>query len=760
MGTASFGAGNSTLILSEGKLVHVVLFETGIIPSGDGDGDILRIEVGFQAGNISNNVYATGPLTYEFGQIHRIYTYTYKQKSAPRAQDARLANDPQRVREEQIQFHQDNIQAITKNIEFLTRDLGKMTGREERETQLFRIRCCQSDIQHEEDMIEYVRTGEYSHTRTAFDEYERSHFIASIRENQDNLKLIQRFDSGATRLQKLVPGSVGLKIAKAVKKQKLLAIRDGDPERMRAVVAAINDQVTGYWEGQRAQSDEKEIDARQNEFMAKLVVMGSGMVVTGGLTGGVSKLGILMGSRSAASGPIEDAPYKMLESAVGWSSMGGLVATEAMAGYEKGGLSGAAKSGASALVMGLTMEFAMNRLARGFTSPGTFGPDHLTPEMVSEMAIWKAFKRETAQAETLIGKYQNLTNHLRHLPAGAKGAESAVKIEAELNLLAREVNSSYAAKLKLKGMGAAESSTTERLLSFDFANRQTEINKVVRRDFEQAVKDRGLCWEKWDSAKGVWTKEELAFAEVRNSTSLGHNMDNDIRMIEYPLLEKVFDAKRNVFRMRPVAENLVERGGQRLPRYRLSQTVAEDGKIVSKSINTYDLNKELQTIYEGSYKKITGFDARSASQTVTTHINPESYTDIAFIADLTKAENLKMLEGFGGQSAREVATFKGYHTGDPSMTPIMRRVSAARDTSKEIEKRLLPMLRGKTPSTPESRSRLEQQIETWENLKGAFDAYVEDPIRNYHRLSGLGQKSVPEVMEQVGTAIEAASKIR
>jgi hypothetical protein len=440
--------------------------------------------------------------------------------------------------------------------------------------------------------------------------------------------------------------------------------------------------------------------------------------------------------------------------------MGGLVATEAMAGYEKGGLSGAAKSGASALVMGLTMEFAMNRLARGFTSPGTFGPDHLTPEMVSEMAIWKAFKRETAQAETLIGKYQNLTNQLRHLPAGAKGAESAVKIEAELNFLAREVNSSYAAKLKLKGMGAAESSTTDRLLSFDFATRQTEINKVVRRDFEQAVKDRGLCWEKWDSAKGVWTKEELAFTEVRNSTSLGHNMDNDIRMIEYPLLEKVFDAERNVFRMRPVAENLVERGGQRLPRYRLSQTMAEDGKIVSKSINTYDLNKELQTIYEGSYKKITGFDARTASQTVTTHINPESYTDIAFIADLTKAENLKMLEGFGGQSAREVATFKGYHTGDPSMTPIMRRVSAARDTSKEIEKRLLPMLRGKTPPTPESRSRLEQQIETWENLKSAFDAYVEDPIRNYHRLSGLGQKSVPEVMEQVGTAIEAASKIR
>ena len=62
------------------------------------------------------------------------------------------------------------------------------------------------------------------------------------------------------------------------------AIARGDIAAIRKMANALNNRVIGYWQNQKARSEEAAVDAEENIFICNSVLTASTMLVSGGMS--------------------------------------------------------------------------------------------------------------------------------------------------------------------------------------------------------------------------------------------------------------------------------------------------------------------------------------------------------------------------------------------------------------------------------------------------------------------------------------------
>jgi hypothetical protein len=171
---------------------------------------------------------------------------------------------------------------------------------------------------------------------------------------------------------------------------------------------------------------------------------------------------------------------------------------------------------------------------------------------------------------------------------------------------------------------------------------------------------------------------------------------------------------------------------------------------------------EAQKKWEESYKEITGQSPERSWENVTTGGHSESYKDLAVIE---KNGILRANKAWAEQTA-DVNQFKGDHLRrkDQPFTRIEKHVEIARSTSKECQKRLLPLMEAKTPpktdkANYEAFMKHKQYWEKMNEIMSDMGSGRLDPLEGDRRIRLLsGGKSSLEVTHDLRNFLESLIK--
>ncbi len=678
-------------------------------------------------------------------------------------------------RDEEVAGAKLRILALEKDIEFFRRQLNTLK-KEQLDFAELNLKAKQSDILQEQDYINYLRTGEYRHTRSPLDEWNFERGVASANQDVLDAHVSKQGAATAYKLIELADPAQAEELRRFIDRQltpKVLG--SNDAATIKKVVQAVANQATGYQQKKGAQADIDATDAEEYEYWTRQAVTALG-VATGGvgaqamMEAGYAGWALSAGSMGisalygAATGYIEDGPVQAAENAAASTGLIAFGIIEGIKGYHEAvldpatgkptgevrGLAGAAERAGTSMAVGFVIGKGIQAVA-GLASPAVKaglarlkGPSRPLPVVPTKQQLAAV----TASGEKLVKDYGELRAKLS--AATTKGTSKAEinVINAQLEAVASEVDANYAAKSMLQKL-QKQGTEAEKLLAKDFRVRQKLINKKVDVQFEKdcaagAPADQ-FFHEEWTTSG--WVKRPLKYKDIRNASSGAKlNMDRDKAAVEHPLYHRDGEGKLQI-----VPENWVLHpdGRPKMPKFRL---VDGTGKRVSMA----KANERLQATFEKSYQTVTGQDAKAAFQTLTSSANTEAYRDLRWIANLKDAGNVKGLEATGATSAREVAEFKGFHASDPGLSPLLKDRETARASAKEIRLRVLPLIDNMKGLSPQMKHDVRQH---WQRLADALGGYVNNPVGEGQRLRGLTGKSLGETMADIGFAIESAGRL-
>ena len=181
-----------------------------------------------------------------------------------------------------------------------------------------------------------------------------------------------------------------------------------------------------------------------------------------------------------------------------------------------------------------------------------------------------------------------------------------------------------------------------------------------------------------------------------------------------------------------------------------------------KPVSLHQWQMDAQDAYRKVYQQVTGRSADAAWQTVTTTAHPEAYKDAAWLG-----KDLGNINPAWAPQAADVTRFKAAHTmHDPAnqgLPYFARLQEVSRGTAKDMNTKLLPLLRAKKPKTPEAEAKLQESVRHWQTVQTVLDAYGSgkiDPLAAQRRIYEItGGKSITQVVEDMATMMEGAAKI-
>ncbi len=691
---------------------------------------------------------------------------------APPAQPAEPTMSPE-MRAEEVADAKLRILSLEKDIEFYGKQVSTLKT-PQLEYATLNLKSKQADILQERDRISYLQTGEYVHTRTPLDEWNFNRGVASAEKDALDAHVSKQGAAAAYKLVEMADPAQKAELRAFLNRQLTpQVLGSNDAKKIRQVVEAVANQAIGFQQKQGAKAEEDATDAEERVYWTKTAVtalgvavggVGAGALMEAGVTGfalhaGSMGIGALYGG---ATGYIEGGPVQAVEQAAASTGLVAFGIIEGMKGYhepiidpvtgqptgEIGGWAGAADKGGTAMVTGWligkgvqvvagyatpAIENGLNRMRRGIGGGAPRVPTN------AEVAAVNKSGRD------VVNRYADLRKKLTAATAANAPKEEIAAINKSLETVGAEVDANYASKSLLQKMQKT-GTDADKYLAKDFRVRQKMLNKKVDQQFDLDRTNgkggtEGIHYE--ELTPTGWTKRPLTFRDIRNASSGRKlNMDRDKALNEHPLFARGSDGK-----MQPVRENWVLHpdGTPKTPKFRLV-----DGS--GKSISMAKANRQLQATFNGSYHSVTGQRPIAASQTLTSSANTEAYRDLAWIDDLSDANNIRVLDATGARSAREVATFKGYHSGDPVLAPLLKEREVARASSKEIRLRLLNIIRNMKNVSPAAK---EQSLQHWQKMQDALDGYVDNPVGGAEKLRSLTGKSLAETMADIGYAIEA-----
>lgn len=680
----------------------------------------------------------------EFAGQDRVFHYGYDPTGAAKplaegvvagSSAVAPATAEEKARQNAIAEHQNNIAAIEK---FLARDrdeLGRTADPRNRAALEWRILTAKADIQAEKDLIASMETGEYVHTRTEYDEVTHAQFVGNIQRQQQQLSAILKIMDRSERLIAIAPPAEQERLREFARRQLSPdLIAKMDLAKARQAMEAIGGQVQAHYEGAAARQDEKAAWAQFGMEAASNIktAADTGIMLTS-MFGG-QPINLLY---QAGTGYVEGGPAEAIKRAATTYSDAIDYAVTAYDGYQHGGLGGAARDLAWKYVDAKSVSLVAGAFMRGRGRPDTKRPAG------HEQLEAAKFRRERALGEARVKDFQRAQLALQDAGRSGASPEAIMRLQAAARDKASAVAESLHAKNYLKYK-------CDPFTGKAYDSHQRAIHAEVDARVKQQM------------AKAKWNADEWELREFRNESSYGKpNMDRDVGLREKSLWDTdkdghtIFDADG---RPVPNPERWEMRNGTLVPKPQVTKD--------KKPMTLHQWQEEAKEAYNRAYQEVTGRSAAKAMEGVTTSVHPEAYKDLAWL----ESDKSRVNAGWGAQAA-DVTRYKVHapEHAAPDASYFTKMQEVARGTSKDLETKLLPILESARPqgSTPASLRQSEQHLAEarrhWTKINSILSAYGRneiDPIYATRRLREItGGKSIPEVVDEMGTLLEATLKL-
>ena len=149
---------------------------------------------------------------------------------------------------ETIQFHQNNLAVIEKNMVKDRDELSREKDPQRRDALKLRILGAQADIQAEKDRIATIETGEIVHNRSPWDEYARTSFIQHIADNQRRLENMSRSIRKAYDMADKLPEKEAEQVRNIINtRYRGEMVSDMDEAKVQSIVEEASDVARGYY---------------------------------------------------------------------------------------------------------------------------------------------------------------------------------------------------------------------------------------------------------------------------------------------------------------------------------------------------------------------------------------------------------------------------------------------------------------------------------------------------------------------------------
>ncbi|MGI6034433.1 MAG: HEAT repeat domain-containing protein [Limnochordia bacterium] len=585
----------------------------------------------------------------------------------------------------------------------------------------------EANWQGELDQASTASTGQWVRTRTLYDDYVSMRMVEQGLEMAAQAASTQRILDGLPRLIANAPPELQADLRDFVNRN----LDPKDPDRMRALVEAVGNQVQGYWEGEAARHEEAAVVAEEKMFYAQMGKVAVGAVVTAGAAPLAAGLGMSAQSMAwaplaaritfgGATGFVEGGLGEALKQSVAWSHQVGYLATEANDGFAsqtgfQSGLTEAAWRAGQAYLYGKTFEYGIQlggRLLTKAFGPGVHKPIFgMSPRpSLQEQFDANLYNQEMTNAKSLVRSWQDKQFEVARLSSSGVGSRELDRARQELRQLVTSINASYEAKWLLKHQAGPH---VQRMFNQEI----TQVYQGVMPQYYRNLEAMG------------YDTSNLQFDTIRNASSAGSvGMDYDLRLIEHG----------------PI-------------------TIHKHGAVVDR----FQFMEDAQQAWNKAYFTTTHYSAKRSDIHVTTLVHPEAFADVNL---LSKSIDFKQISPGHIQQAGDVFRTKAQMSYDSTTSEIARVQRVSRDIHKELENKVLPYfdyrikqeaLRGnsrhvqKLQSVKKYWSDVHRQVD----IIGRQETNPYEILRRQKQLELLTGHKAVDVMDQMAVHFEALGKL-
>lgn len=628
----------------------------------------------------------------------------------------------EKSRRESIECHREIARSIQQNLDREIARRGSASASEKADID-WRILHYKSDLQSEQDYIKSLETGQFVHTRSAFDEYAYNKLIVGSyieAERYDRTKRAAGIvEKQISRLPEKEQAATRERLEKILYEDG--ALENGDIEKVRALGSALYNREAGEALRVQAEAENSEAWINLGEAGTRATIMGLGSVTMGlaaqafaSAYGAGSAMAIwaprLIGAvYGGATGYVMDGPSGALSGAATLFHPTTAAATSFFKGFNAEGSenlsieertwNGAKQAGQDLIVQGL-IQVGGGIVAKGLTAlcpslkmdltggmaSGLKGP---APTAQQKLDMLRT-NRQRAEAQDAVNAFKERCNNLAKLKKTPGTPEATIKdAERDLDQLAASLNSDYHAKWIFKYKENSEVQTL-----FD-ARVQKNYGVMTSKMVESLTKQG-------------YDMHDIEFRQFRNSNSAGSSsMDLDMAPV----------SKRGLADYDVVIEH---------------RWFVKNGQRVMPEQFMIDAQKTMNKIYFDEFT----ISAKASEMNLTTSAHPEAYSNGALLDEHVDWLNLpaKDIASVGKVINVKMNAIEGNN----SMTANTKMQAKCREASKEVSNMLLPMLKQKLEAHKNNFTEyreVQAQIRYWEKMEGylkEMGTKVDKPIDIYY----------------------------
>ena len=611
-----------------------------------------------------------------------------------------MANDPNRMKAEEIQQFQELAKAAEDEAARLEKEIAAEKDPKRKETLNFLLVCKQSDRIEALARADAVATGEWHAPRTPFDDMCHVQMMESaMRELAESEELSHVRDGWARMMAHLSQADrdrAEMILENHIKDDRL------NPKLWREVIYKLHDQDVNETTGRIHMLTDKELAAEDmiKRFERAKFWCDLGMAAAG--IGGASRVWAY--AYSMGWGYIENGPMGIAKGAITTSSSLIDVVWSGYDGYKNGGAWGAIQAAGWSGFLNYGLPKVLEKVPWHADITPRFGqkPTYKSADVV-RMEI------ETRRATKDISDYtvkKNRINELEFKPETPGSTKMVLKrpngkivTDAELKVMRKavvqataKINANPTAKAILKY------SKGYKKIGADYDMELGRIHNAVKAQYYKSMEAKGFNSQQIES--------------IRNASSKGTvGMDADWGLVE----------------------------GKPITRY---------GRPCSK----YEYMTEGQKSWNTDYKKTTGFSAEDSWENLTTSIHPEAYRNRAALSmseSGIKTRNLiRNMSPADAKQMMDVSRYKADSMMNSKRFPRLVRVrEASRGAAKDMGGKMLPAIKSRIDSLKRlegmagkhGKALSKSQAHDLKRLEAAYDRYS----RIHSKLDKIGKGELP-----------------
>ena len=637
---------------------------------------------------------------------------------------------PDLILREKTAFHQDHIRLLEAEYETYRRMAVEAKDETGREYAQYMMICKASDIQRERDAVATLQSGNYVRTTTAWDAMVQAQMVAQSRQMASDFASKPTMAQRIERMINLMPpeerwdlrkwadaqtegpGGFGVQAPRVVK-QLAERVRDHHSGQAKKFIA----------EGHKAQEAIDQLEGIQT--IAGLAMYATPFVAGGGtlalcygvISGGIAgyDTGGLMGPEYR--GTLAGTTVGAVTTALRFYSPRidyGLTFYEGYVSEPQGEVSEKILSG----MKNVAVTFVKRKIVETVTKAGLGYQQRLeSARRQARLDAWRdarrstEFQKEREYGKALVDRHSELYREYKSMRSSGADPKKIEAVGRQLMDATAAIKQAPHAKGYLKYNAGAEVQA-----AYNATDRLHTAQNV--RQFKQALERDGFDTSGW------------SFRPIRNSGNTTPGMDLDLA-IKTP---------QNFVTVRP------------------SPTAGTNRMALDHA------NRRFQQVFDGVYARNSGGrTARASWQTITTDKHVESYQDLAWLKVGKVQHPLSRIDPkYAAQAARVTEAKAHEMRSKVGLSPDNRNWEIYRGTAKDIETKIIPLLKDRlsTNLTPRQRAEAGKKLEFYQKLGQAMELGNQDPVAADRAVRKLTGFDTIDIIHMTSMGIETLGKFR